>query len=418
MIAALCLILFRGRKNQANDPNLGTWVAVSGEVSGFSTPVSELFEQGFTIELKNRGKCRLVVDGVKASGKWSLDGTDFHIKSVGLECDGTLEGEVLVLENIMGADMNLTFTKDGRPLEEVMPADTENGGEKDTDGADHGAETASDSDAGIYLLKQVVSSGEDGAGVVTADDLEELGADPSYLELREDGTGELFFVDELYELKWTEGELTLFGEASPYLLQDGILSFTFEGDEYQFTRTDKKPEVQVLPDTDDEDEDWDSFEERPNPASLHNTVWYGWIRYYDYWGRSDKKNVDTDTYDCWGYVGTNQDSGREYFELYQDGEPETPLISMWADVENDAIYPVIDDEAWFRDSAITEDQALYLTLYPYDGALSMWGYPYESPDGKWGCNISFYMRIDGEEWDEELDLLPPRYDEYKEALAQ
>ena len=41
---------------------------------------------------------------------------------------------------------------------------------------------------------------------------------------------------------------------------------------------------------------------------------------------------------------------------------------------------------------------------------------YEGDDGT-ACAVSFYMRLDGTEWNEELEELPPRYEEYKAALA-
>ena len=40
----------------------------------------------------------------------------------------------------------------------------------------------------------------------------------------------------------------------------------------------------------------------------------------------------------------------------------------------------------------------------------------EGEDGM-ACAVSFYMRLDGTEWNEELEELPPRYEEYKAALA-
>ena len=43
-------------------------------------------------------------------------------------------------------------------------------------------------------------------------------------------------------------------------------------------------------------------------------------------------------------------------------------------------------------------------------------YDYEGDDGT-ACAVSFYMRLDGTEWNEELEELPPRYEEYKAALA-
>ena len=55
-------------------------------------------------------------------------------------------------------------------------------------------------------------------------------------------------------------------------------------------------------------------------------------------------------------------------------------------------------------------------LYPYNDHISLFMYDYEGDDGT-ACAVSFYMRLDGTEWNEELEELPPRYEEYKAALA-
>ena len=136
----------------------------------------------------------------------------------------------------------------------------------------------------------------------------------------------------------------------------------------------------------------------------------------NYWGRSDKKSVDTDTYDAWGYIGYSS-SGDEYFEIYQDGSPDDPVVTMWVNGYEDHIEPIIDGDAWVLDAPIPEEEGYNFVLYPYDGGMSVWSYPYESPDGTWGCYVNFYMRIDGDEWDEMWDTLPPRYEEYKATLA-
>ena len=129
-----------------------------------------------------------------------------------------------------------------------------------------------------------------------------------------------------------------------------------------------------------------------------------------------KKSVDTDTYDAWGYIGYSS-SGDEYFEIYQDGSPDDPVVTMWVNGYEDHIEPIIDGDAWVLDAPIPEEEGYNFVLYPYDGGMSVWSYPYESPDGTWGCYVNFYMRIDGDEWDEMWDTLPPRYEEYKATLA-
>ena len=99
LLAALLLLTFLGCSGgDDDDPNLGLYEAKTAEYSGFTVAVDQFFQQGFTIELKSRGKCKLFADGKTASGKWTLDGTAFHVNGGGIDCDGTLENGVIRLD--------------------------------------------------------------------------------------------------------------------------------------------------------------------------------------------------------------------------------------------------------------------------------------------------------------------------------
>ena len=385
----LGVVLLGGKGNNSSDPNLGVWTAVSAEMSGVSVDVSDLFSNGFSIELKAKGKCTFSVDGVSANGKWSLDGSEIHVEGGGVDCDGTLQNGRLVLENVMGTGVKLTFTKDGKTAAANIPGPV--AGNVDTD-------------EGCY----VITSMSDSEIELSGEDLASFGMESCYIELLSDGTGEIYLFD-IFELTWEPGTLTLYDESIPFTREGDVLAFTWDGSALEFTRTAVKPEVSV-------DGPEPSIELRPNPDTMHNTTWYGWIQYSNYWGRSDKKSVDTDTYDAWGYIGYSS-SGDEYFEIYQDGSPDDPVVTMWVNGYEDHIEPIIDGDAWVLDAPIPEEEGYNFVLYPYDGGMSVWSYPYESPDGTWGCYVNFYMRIDGDEWDEMWDTLPPRYEEYKAALA-
>ncbi|MBQ1772342.1 MAG: hypothetical protein II000_10435 [Clostridia bacterium] len=87
-----------GKDNEANDPNLGVYTAKSMTYSGITLDITEFFEEGFTIELQAKGKCKLTVDGQSANGKWTLDGTDFTVKGGGIDCAGKLEKGVIDLQ--------------------------------------------------------------------------------------------------------------------------------------------------------------------------------------------------------------------------------------------------------------------------------------------------------------------------------
>ncbi len=99
LLAALLLMSFLGcSSGDADDPNLGVYTAKTAEYSGFTVDVNQFFEKGFTIELKSGGKCKLTADGESANGKWTLEGTKFHVNGGGIDCDGTLEKGVIRLD--------------------------------------------------------------------------------------------------------------------------------------------------------------------------------------------------------------------------------------------------------------------------------------------------------------------------------
>lgn len=107
LLAALLVLTFLGCSNgKDDDPNLGLYTAKSAESSGFTIAVDQFFKTGFSIELKSGGKCKLTADDATANGRWTLDGTAFHVKGGGIDCDGTLENGVIRL-NYDGVVFNM-----------------------------------------------------------------------------------------------------------------------------------------------------------------------------------------------------------------------------------------------------------------------------------------------------------------------
>ena len=100
-----------GSSVDASDPNQGLWKATTGEMLGVSMAVAEMFGEGFTIELKSKGKCTLTVDGEKANGTWTLKDGVFSVEGGGVECTGYFEDDVLVLEDVMNQGLTLIFEK-------------------------------------------------------------------------------------------------------------------------------------------------------------------------------------------------------------------------------------------------------------------------------------------------------------------
>ena len=100
----------------SDDPVLGLYTAQKAETSGITISIKTMWKNGFTIELKDKGKATINVDGKSGSAKWTLDGKDFTVKGSGVDCSGTLVDGVLTLENVMDTGVTLYFTKDGVAL--------------------------------------------------------------------------------------------------------------------------------------------------------------------------------------------------------------------------------------------------------------------------------------------------------------
>ena len=128
-LVALAAIIYifagkSGGKTTADSADLGRYVARSGEMNGISISIDDLWDEGFTIELKEKGKAAINIDGEKGTAKWTLDGDRFTIKGSGVDCSGTLSNGVLTLENAMDSGVTLTFTRDGAELPTAVPIAT------------------------------------------------------------------------------------------------------------------------------------------------------------------------------------------------------------------------------------------------------------------------------------------------------
>lgn len=66
------------KEKYADSPHLGKWVAVEASALGMTMAADEIFDEGFSIDLKADGKCELYVDGDTATGTW--EPTDKGIK--------------------------------------------------------------------------------------------------------------------------------------------------------------------------------------------------------------------------------------------------------------------------------------------------------------------------------------------------
>ena len=94
------------------DPNAGLYEAESAKMMGITINIADVFEDGFSLELKNGGKAVFHYDGKDYNLKWTLDGETFHAEGGGAELDGTLAYGVMTLQNVLDSGMEITLICD------------------------------------------------------------------------------------------------------------------------------------------------------------------------------------------------------------------------------------------------------------------------------------------------------------------
>ena len=88
----------------SDDPNVGTWNAVSASMMGIEMEVADLFDGGVTLELKSNGKFTINVDGEKSSGKWEYNGDTINFTASDADMTGTVKDGMLTLTDLLGIE--------------------------------------------------------------------------------------------------------------------------------------------------------------------------------------------------------------------------------------------------------------------------------------------------------------------------
>lgn len=91
------------------DPNAGLYEAQSAQMYGLTIQIADVFEDGFSLELKNGGKAVFHYDGKDYNLKWTLDGDVFHAEGGGAALDGTLSNGIMQLQEVLGSEMEITL---------------------------------------------------------------------------------------------------------------------------------------------------------------------------------------------------------------------------------------------------------------------------------------------------------------------
>lgn len=78
------------------------WTAVAVEMPGLSAPVETVLEGGFRLELKSGGGCLLKIGGEQLRARWRQKQGEIRIRGGGVRTEGSVEEDVMVLEDVMG----------------------------------------------------------------------------------------------------------------------------------------------------------------------------------------------------------------------------------------------------------------------------------------------------------------------------
>lgn len=283
-------------------------------------------------------------------------------------------------------------------------------------------------------------------------DGEDLGTDGEWIELKKGGKG-TFYMGFEFTLKWAldgekfTGTISFLGmeETLEGTLKDGVLTVNYGEVTYVMAKDGAKvPEQPTASEPQPTDTGMtsaptkqaldldalrggsmldylytlggasqptgavDSGFASPTTRIEPGSVWFGCMRIEDSTGSED--------YNIFALIGESSD-GRGYFEVYDssDFKDEDIVLSMWADLYDDHIEADIgDNDAWLFGEYLTPADEKYFSPRLDNGKLYM---EYNYSENGEDMLVQILLREDGTPFDEENDLLPPLYPEYKTAIS-
>lgn len=109
MVIALSLFFDAEKEMTPEDPNLGTYVGTTASMWGIQMDIAEILGGSFIVELKEGGKCTVVVGKTNGSGTWTLEGDVITIKDGKTTIVGTLRDGEMTFENVMEMAFDITL---------------------------------------------------------------------------------------------------------------------------------------------------------------------------------------------------------------------------------------------------------------------------------------------------------------------
>lgn len=433
LCALMALSLTACGSKEEDDPNAGLYTAKTAQMLGMELSVEDVFEKGFTIELKSGGKCAMEIDGSKANGKWTLEDGVFHVKGGGMECDGTLENGVMTLENVLDSGVAMTLVREGGTSADGIPSLNLPGGEGATPAAAEDTKPLSDSKYnGIY---------DGGLEYWDANDDKQLVPFKARIKVFTDYTWSIEFrypdgMEPVFELNnlvvdgdYLNYEGTAFGKPfkgfmggyDTYGIEPQILSiFDDSGNSDLSFSTMLVKEDGTWPDDTDMkpsyflDVDFNapaassggaSTATGADPKAFWDGTWYGWFRITEAGG--EYADYDGQFSTAWAQF-VMDDATAGAFNLYIDNSKDSVGSAKMVVIEHG--FNVT--EGWFYDTENAVDWQVGVT----DGDKWNIRATYRESDDDY-FKYEFGFRKYGSKWSG-TDLLPPSYDAYLEQLEK
>ncbi len=391
-LLSLSLIACGGGKIDTSDPNQGLWIAASGEMMGISMEADALFAEGFTIELQSDGKCSINVEGEKANGTWTLNGSSITVKGGGLDCSGTLKDGALTLENMLDMGMTVVFTKDGKPP--AAQAAQEEEAVEETPAAP----VSVPADAGYYVIESYTM----GADTLDAATLQALDMN-FYIVLNEDGTM-LFQTDSAITGTWEPGILHYAEDGedaySEYTLNGDLLTIELGSADVTlvFKRSSGAPPVSSVSDP----SSWNELQRQ------WNGTWYGFMMF------NSGTGVYEDAFDDWDmYMIVDVDAeGSGTFIVYDFELEEWARGTCTAEAE---VLKVIEGSLTYSSTPMVPlDWTFYKVQDSENKIVNTTDFIGDDGDM---FNNSLFFKPWGADWQDEVDsgrrgTYPPGYEDY------
>lgn len=387
ILALIMLVSFTacgGKSSKSDDPNVGMWKAVAASMMDMTMDVSEVFDEGASLELKENEKFELIMDGERANGKWEYNDGVLTLTGDGLDLNGTIESDILTLTNMLDMGLDLMFEKEGSNAFASLPK-------------------ASD-DAGYYILEEATEDGE----IVTGDELREMGYD-YYVLLNDDGTA-VCQTDNIATGTWENGMLDLYNDEG----DSETLDYKIEGDELTivwdtltlvYLRSSGTPSAQPV------ETGTGSAEKLSEVQQWWDGDWYG---YWEPHSVTDNyKHIDDGRWDIYARIEMNSDDTGVLY-LWEDGEDFATVditVSVYGGAGDMGAAVSESGHYWAGDEISHADWIIDPSLYGYENYMVIDG-RYEDEFDE-GFNYVVYLRPWGLLWDDiPEDERPPWYDDW------